>query len=206
MCNFRQVYAALRKRELATPFQAVGAVKMSWNQSCEQTHFKQIWVGVDCGWIPSGPEICMEMSDTASPYLVFPLLPWRACFPVKDPAVKNAMLYSSGAILCIMFCWDFFFFDKCMSHILSIFLNEAYFNFGSLLTWMEFFFIIANLLSSVLISKWYLLGHSCHWFVEWWTCQDTFYFYFLRNVMLSDRHMGEFWAEIVSLVSISLFI
>ena len=109
MCDFGQVCAALRKRELATPFQPVGAVKMSWNQSCEQTHFKQIWVGVDGGWIPSGPEICMEMSDAASPYLVFPLLPWRACFPVKDPTVKNAMLYNSGAILCVMFCWDFFF-------------------------------------------------------------------------------------------------
>ena len=202
MCDFGQVCAALSKRELATPFQPVGAVKMSWNQSCEQIHFKQIWVGVDGGWIPSGPEICVEMSDAASPYLVFPL-PWRACFPVKDPTVKNAMLYNSGAILCIMFCWDFFF-NRCMRHILSIFLNEAYFNFGSLLTWMEFFFIIANLLCSVLISKWYLLGYGWHWLVEWWTCQDTFYF--VRNVMLSDRHMGGFWAEIVSLVSISFFI
>lgn len=146
MCNFGQVYAALRKRELATPLQAVGAVKMSWNQSCEQTHFKQIWVGVDCGWIPSGPEICMEMSDTASPYLVFPLLPWRACFPVKDPAVKNAMLYSSGAILCIMFCWDFFFLISAwvtfylffwMKHILilALFWHEWNF-FSSLQTYL----------------------------------------------------------------------
>lgn len=161
MCDFGQVCAAPIKRELATPFQLVGAVKMNLNQSCEQTrHSKQIRVGVDGGWIPSGPEICMEMNNAASPYPVFPLPPWRACFPVKDPTVKNAMLYNSGVILCIMFYYVLlnFFFNECMRHILSIFLN-----FGSLLTWTEFFFIIANLLCSVLISKWYLLGHSWHW-------------------------------------------
>ena len=83
--------------------------------------------------------ICTEMGDAASPYPVFSLPPWRACFPVRDPRV-HAMLYNSGAILCIAFCLDFFFFNECMKHILFTYFWMKHILISALfLTWMDFF-------------------------------------------------------------------